>query len=308
MHWTTLPPLAALRAFAAFAERGGVQQAGAALNVSHAAISQQIRNLEADLGVSLLDRSGRAMTLTPEGRRLADVLLESFGAMARITGEITGRDADRPLMVSTTPSFASAWLMPRLASFREAHPEISLMIDPTSEVKPLAPGGIDVALRFGSGGWPGLESELLVRSPIALVAATSLVGDRDYADLAELRKFHWFEELGTNEATEWFARLGIDRAQSGGLSSLPGNMMMEAARQGQGVAITARVFVEEDIAAGRLRVLHEDTRKTGYFLITRPGVQRPPVRAFVRWVRRQAETAPTPALPPPGPGASEPPG
>lgn len=295
MDWTTLPPLSALRAFAAFAERGGVQPAGTALNVSHAAISQQIRNLEADLGVSLLDRSGRAMTLTADGRRLADVLLEGFGAMARIADELTGRDADRPLMVSATPSFASSWLMPRLASFREAHPAISLMIDPTAEVKPLAPGGIDVALRYGSGDWPGLDAELLVRSPIALVAATALVGDREFTDLAELRKFHWLQELGTNEATEWFARLGVNRDESRGLSSLPGNLMIEAARQGQGIAITARVFVEEDVAAGRLRVLHEDVRKKGYFLVTRPGVMRPPVRAFVRWLRTQTRPRPEPA-------------
>ena len=177
--------------------------------------------------------------------------------------------------------------MPRLASFRAAHPAISLMIDPTAEVKTLGPGGIDVALRYGSGDWPGLEAELLVRSPIALVAATSLVGDQAFSDLNELRRFHWLQELGTNEASEWFARLGVDRDERRGLSSLPGNLMIEAARQGQGIAITARVFVEEDIAAGRLRVLHEDVRQKGYYLVTRPGVMRPPLRDFVRWLRRQ---------------------
>lgn len=288
MDWTALPPLAALRAFAAFADTGGVQAAGAALNVSHAAISQQIRNLESHLGLTLLDRSGRSARLTAEGQRLADVLLAGFGDIGRMVDEMTGRDADRPLMVSATPSFASGWLMPRLADFREAHPAVSLMIDPTAQVKSLEPGGIDVALRYGSGQWAGLDAELLVRSPIALVAATSLVGDRDYEDLTELRQFHWLQELGTNEATEWFARFGIDRDRSRGMSSLPGNLMIEAARQGQGIAITARVFVEEDIAAGRLRVLYEDNHKKGYYLVTRPGVMRAPLRQFVRWLRRQA--------------------
>lgn len=288
MDWTALPPLAALRAFAAFADKGSVQAAGDALNVSHAAISQQIRNLETHLGLSLLDRSGRSMVLTGDGQRLADAVIEGFGGVVRITDELTGRDADRPLMVSATPSFASSWLMPRLADFRAANPSISLMIDPTAEVKSLEPGGIDVALRYGAGEWPGLEAELLVRSPIALVAATSLVGTGPFDDLSALREFHWLQELGTNEATEWFARLGVDRNRAMGISSLPGNLMIEAARQGQGIAITARAFVEDDIATGRLRLLYEDIRDKGYFVVTRPGVQRPPVRRFVRWLRRHA--------------------
>ncbi|WP_323766784.1 LysR family transcriptional regulator [Marinovum sp.] len=292
MDWTALPPLAALRAFAAFADKGAVQPAGDALNVSHAAISQQIRNLETHIGLTLLDRSGRAMVLTPEGQRLADALLEGLGGVARACDELTGRDADRPLMVSATPSFASSWLMPRLADFRAANPAVSLMIDPTADVKPVEPGGIDVALRYGSGDWPGLDAELLVTSPIAVVAATSLVGSREFDDLNDLRAFHWLQELGTNEATEWFARLGVGRNRAMGISSLPGNLMIEAARQGQGIAITARIFIEEDVAAGRLRVLFEDVRKKGYFIVTRPGVQRPPLRRFVTWLRQQGKAPP----------------
>ncbi|WP_037371083.1 LysR family transcriptional regulator [Salipiger mucosus] len=288
MDWNTLPPLSALRAFAAYAETASVARAGAALNVSHAAISQQIRNLESHLGITLLDRSGRQMQLTSEGQRLADALREGFGTMARTLDELTGRDADRPIMVSATPGFASSWLMPRLVHFRAANPEISLMIDPSAEVKPLAPGGIDLALRYGSGQWPGLESELLVSSPIAVVAAPSLVGERDIDSLSELRDYHWLQEMGTNEATEWFARFGVEHDRRRGISSLPGNLMIEAARQGHGVAITARVFVDEDIAAGRLRLIYEDTRKKGYWLVMRPGVMRPALRRFITWLRREA--------------------
>lgn len=291
MDWSSLPPLSALRAFAAYADTGSVSEAGSALNVSHAAISQQIRNLETHLGVSLLDRSSRKMRLTHEGERLATALAEGFGAILVATQELTGRDVDRPLEISATPGFAATWLMPRLPGFRAHHPEISLTIDPSAAVRMLEPGGLDVAIRYGNGDWPGLESHLLVRSPIAVVAATALVGDRRIETPADLRPFPWLQELGTNEATDWLAENGVEHDRSLGLTALPGNLMLEAARQGQGVAITARLFAEPDLAAGRLRILFEDRRKKGYWLVTRPGVARPPLRHFVTWLRREAAKA-----------------
>ena len=288
MNWSALPSLSALKAFAAYAETRSVTKAGDALNVSHAAISQQLRSLEGDLGVALLDRSARRMTLTAEGETLARSLLDGFGVIAMTIEALTGADATRPLQISTTPTFASAWLMPRLSQFREKHPEISLTIDPLAIVQPLVPGGIDVALRYGSGDWPGLSAELLVRSPIVVVAAPQLVGTDDISSPADLREYHWLQELGTNEATDWFARHGVDRDAGRGYASLPGNLMLEAARAGQGIAITAGVFVEQDVEAGRLRVLFEDTQKKGYFLVTRPGVLRPPLKAFTTWLKREA--------------------
>jgi LysR family glycine cleavage system transcriptional activator len=291
MDWSALPPLSALRAFAAYADRGSVAEAGQALNVSHAAISQQIRNLETWLGVSLLDRSGRRMRLTPEGERLAASLAEGFGTILHMTDELTGRDADRPLEISATPGFAATWLMPRLPSFRARHPDVSLTLDPSAAVRQLEPGGLDVAIRYGNGDWTGVESALLVESPIVVVAATTLVGEHEIRSPADLRPFPWLQELGTNEATEWFAEHGVSQDRKHGLTAMPGNLMIEAARQGQGVAITARLFVEPDIAAGRVRLLFEDRRKKGYYLVTRPGVMRPPLRHFVSWLRREAAKA-----------------
>ncbi|SMX47467.1 LysR family transcriptional regulator [Maliponia aquimaris] len=288
MNWSALPPLSALRAFAAYAETRSVSSAGALLNVSHAAISQQMRALEGHLGLALLDRSGRQMALTPEGETLARTLAEAFGSIALTVEALTGADAARPLQISTTPTFAAAWLMPRLHGFRERHPEINLMIDPSAQVQALEPGGIDVALRYGDGHWPGLESELLVRSPIVVVAAPELVGTRQIASPADLRDEHWLQELGTSETTDWFKRHGVDRDAGRGYTALPGNLMMEAARAGQGFAICAGVFVEQDIQAGRLCKLFEDTRKSGYHIVTRPGVPRPPLKAFLTWLRREA--------------------
>src|SRR5688572_1443612 len=106
-----LPPLAALRALAAFAETGSVVAAGAVLNVSHPAVSQQLRALETHLGVALFDRGGRGLRLTAGGERLAAAVTAGFAQMVRAVEELTGADADRPLMVTTTAAFASGWLL-----------------------------------------------------------------------------------------------------------------------------------------------------------------------------------------------------
>ena len=290
--WLSLPPLAALRAFAAYVETGSVAEAGKRLNVSHAAVSQQLRALETRLGVRLLDRSGRALALTPEGRLLADAATAGFGGIARVVELLTGAEQGRPLRITTTPSFAAGWLMPRLADFRARHPGIDLAIDPSGTLVPLGPGGHDIALRYGGGTWPGTDATLLIRSGIVVVAAPTLVGATPAGSVADLADLPWMQELGTNEATEFLERHGVARGAGAGMTSLPGNMMIDAARNGQGVAVIARAFVEADIAAGRLRLLYEDDARKGYFLVTPQGVLRPAARLFARWALRQAQKDP----------------
>ena len=291
MDWMAMPPLTALRAFAAYCETGSMSAAGARLNVSHAAVSQQIRALEQHLGQTLIDRGGARGDLTEAGDALADAVQGGFERIYRAVSELTGADAERPVQITTTPAFAANWLMPRLGGFRAKNPGVSLMIDPSPELRSMRPGGFDMAVRYGSGSWPGLEAELLVRTPIVIVAAPGRVGDGVFESPGDLTRFHWMQEIGTNEASEYLERFGavLDRAK--GLTSLPGNLMIEAAREGQGVAVTAGAFVEADIAAGRLRLLFEDRRKKGYFIVTRPGPMRADARKLHRWIRAQASEA-----------------
>ena len=290
MEWRDLPPLSALRAFAAFAENGNVVAAGDALGVSHAAISQQLRGLETHLGVGLLDRSGRALQLTPAGEVLARALSSGFTQMIEAAQEITGSRDARPLHISTTPMFAMSWLMPRLAGFRTVCPGVDLMVDPTPEVVALGTDGIDVAIRYGTGPWPGLDAEMLVRSPMVLVGAPSLIGDGPLPDKDAIADLPWLEELGITESTQWLKRHGVQRALTRGRTTVPGNLLLDGARDGQGVIVTVRDFVARDIAAGRLVVLHsEPDEGAGYHVVTRPGVMRPVLKAFVAWIRREAK-------------------
>lgn len=289
MEWRSLPPLAALRAFAAFVDTGSVVAAGQALSVSHAAVSQQLRALEAHLGVSLFDRSGRAMRLTPDGEILAQGCADGFASIARAVALVTGAEAVRPLHISPTPSFASAWLMPRLSEFRVKHPEIDLVLNPTSDIVTLSPGGVDLSIRYGVGGWDGLDSELLVPTSMVVVAAPELIAGRDVSAPSHLGVLPWLEEVGTTESSRWLSQRGVADMPRGPVTQVPGNLMLDGARDGQGLAVTVRNFVAADIAAGRLVVLHEDaTEGAGYYLVTRPGVLRPALRDFIRWIRKAA--------------------
>jgi LysR family glycine cleavage system transcriptional activator len=290
MDWHNLPPLAALRAFAALAEQGSFTAAGAALNVSHAAVSQQVRALEERLGVMLVARGGgRRGLLTPEGERLAAAPAVAFEGIGRAVDELTGADATRPLQVSTTPAFAVGWLMPRISAFRHEHPEVELMLNPTAARVELVPGGIDVAIRYGMGDWRGVEAEMLLPTTYVLVGAPSLIGTRTIAEPRDILDLPWLQELGTSEMSTWLKDRGVVAPRKENVTHLPGHLVLEGLRNGDGVSVTARALVERELEEGRLKVLFEDAPPSlGYFIVTRPGVQRPPLRTFVAWLRRHA--------------------
>jgi LysR family glycine cleavage system transcriptional activator len=147
MDWSRIPSLNSLRAFSAVAEANSYSKAAARLNVTHAAVRQQVKALEEHLGISLAYRQGRGVKLTPEGMALARDLDDAFDAILRGVHALTGSDTSRPVQITTSPAFAVEWLMPRIAEFQQRHPNITLMLHPTADVIALKPGGIDVAVR-----------------------------------------------------------------------------------------------------------------------------------------------------------------
>ncbi len=290
MDWLGFPPLSSLRAFSALAEAGSAVAAGDKLNVSHAAISQQIKTLERHLGVALVDRSGRALALTAEGRKLAEALSRGFEEIARAISDLTGADASRPLHIATTPMLAAAWLMPQLGGFHAAHPEADLILSTSPKLEPMDPGTIDVALRYGAGRWPGLESEPLLLTPMVVVAAPMLIGEEPVESFEALADFPWLLDAGLSEANNWLSGIGkLDKLSKGSIH-LPGNLLLDGARDGRGVAVAVRAFVENDLKSGRLRLLFESDERKGYHIVTRPGVQRPALRVFLAWLRKQVKS------------------
>lgn len=289
MEWHHLPPMPALRAFAAFAEKRNLVEAGAVLNVTHAAISQQLRQLESHIGVALLRRQGRSLGLTPEGERLASAILEGFEGISQTVADLTGREEERPIQVTLTPTFASHWLMPRLGGFKALFPGVEVFLNTSAHIVQLEPGGVDLAIRYCDGVWQGLDTELLFAMPLVVVGSPDLVGEGDYKDPADLARLPWLEELGHHEATAWLESFGVTQSDRVSGLHVPGNLMMDGARNGQGVAMICRAFVEGDIAAGRLRVLHQIDNGKGYYLCSRPGAKRASVQAFRKWVLKEAK-------------------
>ncbi len=238
------------------------------------------------MGLTLVDRSGRQLELTQDGRQLADALVNGFQTIARTVSSLTGADADRPLHIATTPMLAAAWLMPQLGGFHTSHPDVNVILSTSPMVEPMDGSGIDVALRYGQGEWPGLDSAPLFLSPMVVVAAPSLVGDAEYASLDALADFPWLLDAGLSEANNWLEGIGTLKKLSQGSIQLPGNLLLNGARDGQGVAVTVRTFAETDIQAGRLRVLFESDAVKGYHIVTRPGVQRPVLKTFLKWLKK----------------------
>ncbi|WP_417684415.1 LysR family transcriptional regulator [Roseibium sp.] len=293
MDWRQLPSLSSMRAFSEVAETRSLSAAGRSLNVTHAAVSQQVRALEDQLGTSLVVREGRGVALTPDGEHLAAGLREAFARMLDTVESLRKSDQERPLNITMTPSFAVSWLMPRISDFRQEHPEVELMLNPTAEVVEFAPGGVDLAIRFGEGGWPGLQSELLLPSNYVVVGARKLIGERQITDPSQIQDFPWLQELGTNELSIWLERQGVVPRSRLNVTHLPGYMVLDGLRRGDGISATARIFVEADIQSGALQVLFEDVRPrgSGYHMVVRPGVQRPPLKTFVTWLKKRAREA-----------------
>ncbi|MCL4676548.1 MAG: LysR family transcriptional regulator, partial [Pararhodobacter sp.] len=164
MDWRDIPSLASLRAFDALARHGSLSAAARALNVTHAAVSQHLRALEAEFGEPLARRDGQGMQLTEAGDELAAALAEGFARIAGGVTQLRSRNAARPVVVALTPSFAEAWLMPRMGRFWAAHPDIEVRLVPGVALTDLRRDGVDVAIRFGKGAWPELEAEPLALS------------------------------------------------------------------------------------------------------------------------------------------------
>ena len=154
-----LPHMQALRAFEAAARTRSLSRAAESLHLTHGAISHQIKALEAELGVSLVERAGRGIRLTEVGERFAGQVRSALAELADAVREARDRSNPRQLRVSVMPSFAARWLLPRIGRFIAAHPEVDLDVRASSTLVDFRRDDVDVAVRYGSGHYPGLGVE-----------------------------------------------------------------------------------------------------------------------------------------------------
>lgn len=289
MDWKEVPSLASLRAFEALARHGSLSAAARELNVTHAAVSQHLRQLEADFAEPLALREGQGMALTEAGHELAAALGEGFAMIAEGVARMRARREQRPVVVALTPSFAESWLMPRIGGFWAAHPEVEVRLVPSIALSDLRRDGIDLAIRFGGGTWPGVEAEMLTANRFAVVAAPGYSKARSLEDLGKLTAHDWFFSTGSSEQRLWGAVIGVDFQTVGAREMASNGMVVSAVRAGLGLSIQALALIEPDLQSGQLIALHEgDAAGLGYYIVTRPEPLSPGAQIFRRWLRRAA--------------------
>jgi LysR family glycine cleavage system transcriptional activator len=290
MAGSRLPSLNSLRAFSVVAESGSFSAAASRLNVTHAAVSQQVKSLEAHLGVSLAVREGRGIRLTAEGAALAHDLGSGFSTILRGVENLMEAASARPVQITMSPAFAVEWLMPRIMEFQYHHRDITLLLNPTAEVVDLKPGGIDLAIRYCERDRLDRAVTPVLISDMIVIAAPELLGGRKFDDPASLVDMPWLQELGTNEAASWLACHGVSLTRPLMINHMPGNLIMEAVRRGDGITYTARAFFRDDLRSGKVVELFSDSASGVYFLEAAPGPLRPAVRTFANWLKAKAET------------------
>jgi LysR family glycine cleavage system transcriptional activator len=288
MDWKAIPSLNSLRAFHAVAQTGGYSPAATLLNVTHPAISQHVKSLESHLGVSLVVRSGRGISLTDEGKRLSRDLDSAFSLIQRSVGQIVSEAEAQPVQVTMSPAFAVEWLMPRLGEFQPNNPDITLLLNPTSQLIEPSPSGPDVAIRYRDRRRPTPELPTVLVSDMVVVGTPELVATYKTDEVEDLLDLPWLQELGTNEVADWFRYRGIVPERKLNISQMPGNLIMNAVRRGDGITYTARAFFEDDIAAGRMVVLFSEPLFGLYYVQTLSAPLRPAVKKFVDWLLSNA--------------------
>jgi LysR family glycine cleavage system transcriptional activator len=289
-------PLNTLPAFVAAAQLQSLRAAADALHLTHSAVSQQIAALEERLGFPLFDRRGRRIVLNAAG----EALLGSVApALQRVqegvqAATVAARGAGQTLRLTIIPSFAERWFLPRLARWRERHPDILLDIDPSSELVDLVRDGFHAGLRTGTGPWPGLVVQRLYDGPTNFIAVADPGRARRLA--AGPREAMAREPLlGDRDIwARWFAAAGI-RAQPVPVAAFgePG-LMLQAVEQGLGVAVVRELFAADALQDGRLVKLFDVSfvheRVSPHSLVYPEGLKDwPPVLALRDWLRDEFE-------------------
>jgi LysR family glycine cleavage system transcriptional activator len=240
-----------LRTFEAAARLGSYTRAAEELHVTHSAVSHQIRALEEQLGFALFSRQGRAVVLTPAGEELAASANTALRQMAETIGDLRRRSDSRRLSISVMPSFAGRWLAPRIAAFIDANPDCEVNILSSTERVDFAREAVDVAIRWGPGGYTGVRVEHLMDDVLFPVISPAFPGrvPQTPADLAGLPLLRSDLEFWT----PWFRRAGLDLPEPGtGLLLSDSGLLVRATIKGQGVALARRSLVSLALRRGKL--------------------------------------------------------
>ena len=290
-------PLNALRAFEAAARYLSFTKAAEELHVTPAAVSQHVKQLEAQLGVPLFIRLTRALRLTEAGQDVLPMLSEGLDHLAEVTERLRAHGAGNTLTISVSPSFGAMWLVPRLDRFYAQHPEIEIRLDGTDRRVDVARGEADLAIRYGAGGYAGLRVDHLFDQRNTPVCSPRLLQTAALTTPQDLRHHSLLHVEWADTDASW--RMWLHAAGVTGIDATKGprfsqeSMAVEAALDGQGVALLGDRLVADYLADGRLicpfdQALRKPLRFSYYMLTPMEPHKKHEVGALRQWLLDEA--------------------
>jgi LysR family glycine cleavage system transcriptional activator len=284
-----LPPLNSLKSFEAAGRLLSFTLAAQELNVTQAAISHQIKVIEDFLGVSLFYRLPRKLALTEQGKKLLPEVSDAFDHLTSAIRTVSKDPTNNQLSVRLAPSFAAKWLSPKLKYFWLQYPEVDLCLFHAHSAVDFNRESIDIAVTYGKGNWPGVVSEKILSLDFSPVCAPSfLTNDKPLSDVNNLRYYTLLHDANYECWTEWLKLAGVsDIPSNKGTTIDDTNVLIQAAVDGQGVALGSTTFVEDHIEAGRLVKPFDITLVNDfayYIVYPESHLDNPAVCAFRNWL------------------------
>lgn len=284
-----LPPLNPLRAFEAAARRGSVTAAARELNVTHGAVSHQIRALEESLGAVLFERGGKRLKLTSQGALLLPAVTEAFGGIAAATALMKRPATSGSLTITCVPALLSFWIVPRLNRFTEQYPDVKLSLVAANEPAQIFSRDVDVSILYGDGNWPDCWTRLWSHLRLFPIASPTLLNSRplrSVRDLSDHMLLHG--DRDGREWNTWFAAAdAVDFPRGQQLFTSDARLSTEAALHGQGIALGDTITAASLIARGELVVPFDLSvpANDAFYVACRQEVRAAPiVKVFIDWL------------------------
>ncbi|WP_174802899.1 LysR substrate-binding domain-containing protein [Martelella limonii] len=289
-----MTPFRSISVFYHVAALNSVSAAAEHLNVTASAVSQQVRVLEEQLGMTLVAKVGRKVKLTEDGERYFDLISQHVEEIIRSTEIIRGSKPTTLLTIRATPTVSTKWILPRLPRFFETNPDIDVRLDGSNEPTDFNRDLVDVEIRHGAGRWPGLHVEELVEERFLPVCAPTLAREHSLtaADLLKHRLIHSVK--AQIQWKSWFAHQGIiDDVPIKRLYFDRSHMVVDAAVLGMGMALESNLMMEQELKDGRLVVAVAEPPvmriTTQWIVCPYTHLRRTRVKRFLEWIRREAQ-------------------
>lgn len=289
-------PVGPLRAFDVAARNLNLSAAAEEMNVTHAAVSRQVKQLEERLGVKLFERLPRGLRLTAQGALLAEGTRAAFDRLASALEDVSTPTVRRKLTISTFSSFNARWLMPRLRSFSILFPDVDLQVITTAQLVDFAREDVDLGIRFGMGNYPGLHVIPLFKPHDIVVCSPALLkGGPPLKTINDLRNFTLLHDDSHRAWTRWLEAVGAKGVNPRrGIVCGDRNSLLQAALTGQGVALGSEVFVASELASGRLVKVFENevTSEYAIYAVCLPRrLTDPMVSGVLAWLEKESKTS-----------------